>query len=107
LGRKVSVLRLELAELCEELRLTEQVLEAPHAAPRYILIDRKLVNVPLSPALLTSGLLNWNEVDVSSRYPGKTSPPETDESIAAFVRRKFSAQLLDRLVGPFISGIYG
>jgi oxygen-dependent protoporphyrinogen oxidase len=97
----------ELAELCKELLLTEQVLETPRGAPRYILINRKLVNVPLSPALLTSGLLSWGtKLTFLRDVLGKTSPPETDESIAAFVRRKFSAQLLDRLVGPFISGIY-
>jgi len=97
----------ELAELCKELLLIEQVLEAPHGAPRYILIDRKLVKVPLSPALLTSGLLSWGtKLTFLRDILGKTSPPETDESIAAFVRRKFSAQFLDRLVGPFVSGIY-
>jgi protoporphyrinogen/coproporphyrinogen III oxidase len=97
----------ELAELCKDLLLTEQVLETPRGAPRYILINRKLVNVPLSPALLTSGLLSWGtKLTFLRDILGKTSPPETDESIAAFVRRKFSAQLLDRLVGPFISGIY-
>jgi oxygen-dependent protoporphyrinogen oxidase len=97
----------ELAELCKELLLTEQVLETPRGAPRYILINRKLVNVPLSPALLTSGLLSWGtKLTFLRDVLGKTSPPETDESIAAFVRRKFSEQLLDRLVGPFISGIY-
>jgi oxygen-dependent protoporphyrinogen oxidase len=37
---------------------------------------------------------------------GKSIPPDGDESVAAFVRRKFSAQLLDRLAGPFVSGIY-
>jgi oxygen-dependent protoporphyrinogen oxidase len=38
---------------------------------------------------------------------GSTSvPPKTDESIADFVRRKFSAEMLDRLVGPFVSGVY-
>ena len=97
----------ELAELCQDLLLTEQVLETPRGAPRYVLINRKLVNVPLSPALLTSGLLSWGtKLTFLRDILGKTSPPETDESIAAFVRRKFSAQLLDRLVGPFISGIY-
>jgi protoporphyrinogen/coproporphyrinogen III oxidase len=97
----------ELAELCKDLRLTEQVLETQRRAPRYILINRKLVNVPLSPALLTSGLLSWGTKLMFLRdILGKTSPPETDESIAAFVRRKFSVQLLDRLVGPFVSGIY-
>src|SRR4029077_4389790 len=37
---------------------------------------------------------------------GKSTPPANDESVAAFIRRKFSPQLLDRLVGPFVSGIY-
>jgi oxygen-dependent protoporphyrinogen oxidase len=37
---------------------------------------------------------------------GKSAPPDADESVAAFVRRKFSPQLLDRLVCPFVSGVY-
>jgi oxygen-dependent protoporphyrinogen oxidase len=37
---------------------------------------------------------------------GKSTPPDSDESVAAFIRRKFSDQLLDRLVGPFVSGVY-
>jgi oxygen-dependent protoporphyrinogen oxidase len=37
---------------------------------------------------------------------GTSNPPKEDESIADFVRRKFSAQMLDRLVGPFVSGVY-
>jgi len=37
---------------------------------------------------------------------GKSIPPDGDESVADFVRRKFSQQLLDRLAGPFVSGIY-
>jgi len=37
---------------------------------------------------------------------GKSIPPDADESVATFIRRKFSPQLLDRLVGPFVSGVY-
>jgi oxygen-dependent protoporphyrinogen oxidase len=37
---------------------------------------------------------------------GRSSPPPSDESVAAFTRRKFSRELLDKLVGPFVSGIY-
>src|SRR5712664_3077771 len=37
---------------------------------------------------------------------GTTRAPEEDESIATFVRRKFGEELLDRLVAPFVSGIY-
>jgi oxygen-dependent protoporphyrinogen oxidase len=72
------------------------------------LVDGRLQPVPLSPPAfflsgLISGVTKWALLrDIF----GKTVPPEPDESVAAFVRRKFSAQLLDRLVGPFVSGIY-
>ena len=36
----------------------------------------------------------------------RTHPPADDESIAAFVRRKFGDELLNRLVAPFVSGVY-
>lgn len=97
----------ELAELCDDLQLTPEVVAAPHGAPRYVLIDGKLMKVPMSPALFVSGLLSLStKFSLLRDALGKTSPPETDESIAAFVRRKFSAELLDRLVGPFVSGVY-
>src|SRR5258708_4677650 len=57
--------------------------------------------------MLTSSLLSartkWK---IARDAFGTTSAPEEDESVAAFVRRKFGEQLLDRLVGPFVSGIY-
>jgi protoporphyrinogen/coproporphyrinogen III oxidase len=97
-----------LRKLCAELGISSELLQAPPRAPRYVLIDGKLRPVPLNPpAFLLSSLLNgatkWALVrDIL----GKSTPPDADESVAAFVRRKFSAQLLDRLVGPFVSGIY-
>ena len=39
-------------------------------------------------------------------FSGHSAPPEGDESVAAFMRRKFSPELLEKLVGPFVSGIY-
>ena len=98
----------ELTELCDELGLGDEVLAAPKGAPRYILVGGKLVPVPLSPpALLFSSLLDWRTKYSFLRDAfGKSVPPREDESIAAFVRRKFSAELLERLVGPFVSGIY-
>jgi protoporphyrinogen/coproporphyrinogen III oxidase len=97
-----------LRDLCADLGISNDLLEAPPRAPRYVLIDGKLQPVPLSPpALLISSL-----IDGSTKWAllrdllGKTIPPDADESVAAFVRRKFSPQLLDRLAGPFVSGIY-
>ena len=99
---------IELAELCDELGLANELLAAPHSAPRYVLIDNELTPVPLSPpAVLFSGLLSWHtKFSFLKDAFGKSVPPIEDESVAAFVRRKFSAELLDRLAGPFVSGIH-
>jgi oxygen-dependent protoporphyrinogen oxidase len=98
----------ELAELCDQLRLTEQLLEAPHGAARYVLIGGELKKVPVSPsAFIASGLLSWGtKFSLLRDACGRSAPPESDESVGAFTRRKFSEELLERLVGPFISGIY-
>jgi oxygen-dependent protoporphyrinogen oxidase len=59
------------------------------------------------PAFFMSSLINGSTKWALVRdLLGKSIPPGGDESVAAFVRRKFSPQLLDRLVGPFVSGIY-
>jgi len=97
-----------LRSLCADLGIADQILQAPAAAPRYVLIDGALKAVPLSPpALLSSSFLSartkWR---IARDAFGNTRPPEEDESVAGFVRRKFGAELLERLVGPFVSGIY-
>jgi oxygen-dependent protoporphyrinogen oxidase len=97
-----------LRALCAELGLADNLLKAPASAPRYVLISGKLKEVPLNPAaLLTSSLLSpatkWK---IARDAFGTTIAPESDESIAAFVRRKFGAEFLDRLAAPFVSGIY-
>lgn len=98
----------QLRSLCAELGIADQLLEAPPRAPRYVLIKGKLQPVPMSPpAFFTSSLINGSTKWALVRdMVGKSAPPETDESVAAFVRRKFSDQLLERLVGPFVSGVY-
>ena len=99
---------IQLRHLCEDLGISDQVVQAPPRAPRYVLIGGELRPVPLSPpAFFVSSL-----VDGSTKWAlvrdilGKSVPTDGDESVAAFVRRKFSPQLLDRLVGPFVSGIF-
>jgi oxygen-dependent protoporphyrinogen oxidase len=97
-----------LRQLCTELAISDQLLEAPPRAPRYLLVDGKLQPVPMSPpAFFMSSLINGSTKWALVRdIFGKSIPPDADESVAAFVRRKFSPQLLDRLVGPFVSGVY-
>ena len=98
----------QMMQLFDELGIRRQVVQAPAGAPRYVLVNGMLEEVPMNPAaFLISGL-----VGIGTKFAllrdviGKSTPPARDESIADFVRRKFSAELLDRLVGPFVSGVY-
>lgn len=98
----------QLRGLCAELGIADQLLEAPPRAPRYVLVDGKLQAVPMSPpAFFNSSLINGSTKWALVRdIFGKSAPPDGDESVATFVRRKFSDELLERLVGPFVSGVY-
>jgi protoporphyrinogen/coproporphyrinogen III oxidase len=99
---------LQLRSLCADLGIADQLMEAPAHAPRYVLIDGKLWPVPMNPvAFFLSPLINGSTKWALVRDTfGKSVPPDADESVASFLRRKFSNQLLDRLVGPFVSGVY-
>ena len=94
--------------LCEELGIAQQLLKAPANAPRYVLTGGELREVPLSPpAFFTSRLFTLKtKFSVLRDAIGRSSPAGDDETVAKFVRRKFSPELLEKLVGPFVSGIY-
>lgn len=97
-----------LLKLIDALGLKDQLQHADPRAPRYILLRGKLVPAPMSPPSLFSTPLfsagtKWRILTEILRH---TQPPAEDESIAAFVRRKFGSELLDRMVAPFVSGVY-
>jgi oxygen-dependent protoporphyrinogen oxidase len=97
-----------LLNLCRELHIDDQLLPAPANAPRYVLVQGSLRPVPLSPpAFIASSLFGpVTKLRVLRDILGRSTAPQKDESVAAFTRRKFSGELLDKLVGPFVSGIY-
>jgi len=97
-----------LLEMIRKLGIEDQLLTADARMPRYILRGGHLVEAPMSPfALLGTPLFGartkWRLFTEVFR---RAQPPEGDESIAAFVRRKFGDDLLDGMVGPLVSGIY-
>ncbi|MDQ1389438.1 MAG: protoporphyrinogen/coproporphyrinogen oxidase [Acidobacteriaceae bacterium] len=97
-----------LLNLWPELHIDDQLLPAPANAPRYVLVKGTLRPVPLSPpAFMASSLFSpVTKLRVVRDILGRSTPPQSNESVAAFTRRKFSRELLDKLVGPFVSGIY-
>ncbi len=98
----------QVLALVRELGLEPDLQVADSKAPRYIVRGKQLRRLPMSPsALLTSSFLGprsrWKLI---SEAIGSTNSPPEDESIAAFVRRKFGSEILDYLVAPFVSGVY-
>jgi len=98
----------EILDLIAKLGIASELLEADPRAPRFILRHGRLQKVPMSPpGLLTSSLLGtksrWKIVSEPFR---QTKPPDAEETIADFVRRKFGHEILEYLVAPFVSGVY-
>jgi oxygen-dependent protoporphyrinogen oxidase len=97
-----------LLKLIDALGIKDQLQYADRRAPRYILLREKMVPAPMSPpSLLSTPLFSaatkWRLLTEMMR---RTQPPAEDESIAAFVGRKFGPELLERMVAPFVSGVY-
>lgn len=78
------------------------------AATRFILRNAKLVALPMSPpAFLTSSALSVRAKLRLLREPFiAPAPPDADESVATFVRRRLGSEILDYAVDPFVSGVY-
>ncbi len=97
-----------LRNLISSLNLDSESLAADPKLPRYILKKSRLQAAPLSPGGLagTSLLSARTRMRIFTELLRKSKPPEADESVAAFIRRKFGPDLLENLAGPFVSGIY-
>ena len=97
-----------ISQLIDELNLSGELLRADSRAPRYILLGGKLVPAPLGPgSFLATPLISWRtKLRILSEPLFRSYPPDEEESIAAFVRRKFGEDVLTNLAGPFISGVY-
>jgi oxygen-dependent protoporphyrinogen oxidase len=97
------------ASLLGELGLDNSIVHAsPEVQNRYIVRRGKLVRLPLTPAeLLTSRLLsNTAKLAVFGEPLVETGDSPVDESVAAFVRRRFNQEVLDYVVNPFVAGTF-
>jgi len=97
-----------LLTLIRELNLDDELVTANPRAPRFVVRNGRLHEIPMAPgALLRSGLLSvGTKVRLLADALGRTHPPAREESVADFVRRKFGNEILDYLVAPFISGVF-
>ncbi len=98
----------ELTALVEELGITGELAEGDPKASAYVLFDGTLHAVPSGPgAFIKSNLLSFAGKLRIAKEPLVAARREaTEESVAAFARRRVGAEAAERLVAPFVSGIY-
>ena len=92
--------------LCE-MGLEKQFVAGDSGARRYILKNGELHRAPLTPwGLLSTRLVNFRSKVLILGEPLRTTvPPDSEESLSAFAQRKFSSEILDYLIDPFVANI--
>ena len=104
--------------LCRRLGMEDQLVPTDERYRRSLVLFRgRPVAVPedfqlLAPSALwpvwKSPLFSpWGKLRIACElFVPKTRQPESDESLASFVRRRLGQEALDRLVQPLVGGIY-
>jgi oxygen-dependent protoporphyrinogen oxidase len=98
-----------VAGLLAELGLdSRRVTAAAEARTRYIVRRGRLMRLPMSLAeLLTSRLFsNAAKLAIFGEPLLEASDTAVDESVAAFVRRRFNQEVVDYLANPFVAGTF-
>jgi oxygen-dependent protoporphyrinogen oxidase len=98
-----------VAGLLSDLGLeASRVAAASAARNRYIVRRGRLTRIPMSPAeLLTTRLLsNVAKLAIFGEPLVEAGDSPLEESVAAFVRRRFNQEVLDYIVNPFVAGIF-
>jgi oxygen-dependent protoporphyrinogen oxidase len=96
----------ELLALCKELDLSPKP-ASPLAQKRYLFLQGRLTALPGSPLeALTTPVLSVGGKLAFLREPYRAKTQAADISIADFFRHRLGAEAVERLVDPFISGIY-
>jgi oxygen-dependent protoporphyrinogen oxidase len=98
-----------LLELVEALGLEERLVWADAKLPRFVWWDDRLQAVPSSPpALLSTQLLSpLGKLRAVVGALGFVRPSAAGaESVADFFERHLGREVLERLVAPFVSGVY-
>lgn len=97
----------QIASLVDELDLRDQLRIGNDDLPMYVYFDGDLKVVPLSPReALTTDLLSLRGKLRILKEP-LTGPTRDDESVDAFLTRKFGREAARRYLGPLYSGLYG
>jgi protoporphyrinogen/coproporphyrinogen III oxidase len=106
------------AELCRELGLETDLIPSNDAARKtWIVVGKRLISLPdglmfliptkLMPTALTPLFSLGTKIRMGQELLHPPRKGEADESVAALVERHYGPEVVDRLAGPLLSGIYG
>ncbi len=95
-------------ELCAALGISDRLHRSnDNARKRYIFTGGELHRLPENgPSFLTSKLISWPGKFRLMTEPFAARAPGTDESLAAFGRRRLGEEALRKLIAPMASGIF-
>lgn len=96
-------------DLCASLGITNMLLRSnDNARKRFIYSDGMLHQLPENGlSFLKSKLISWPGKLRLAMEPFASKPPaETDETLAAFGRRRLGEEALNKLISPMVSGIF-
>lgn len=97
----------EIWGLVESLGLTGEALIASARMPRYIDFGGRLHPVPMSPvALLATELLSVRGKRRLLREPFVSRAAAEEETVHAFFERRLGREVAERLVEPFVAGVF-
>ncbi len=108
IGPNTLIMKPPLYHLLNEMDLLREVQSANASAQkRFVAMDGAPVALPTHPLHALNnpliGLEGWSQI-VREPFVKRSSAPE--ESLAGFVERRLGRRVLERMVDPFVSGVY-
>lgn len=98
----------EMMALIQELGIMKEVAEGDPKAPAYVYFNGQLHPVPSSAgAFIKSKLLSFRgKLRIFKEPLVSVRRSDEEESIASFARRRIGREAAERMIAPFVSGIY-
>lgn len=99
-----------IVRLAVDLGLKDEIVLADHTLPRFVYWDEKLFALPLSPKdIPTFRLLSLpGAIRAGLGAAGFVlpAPPGKEETIKEFITRHLGAEVFQKMIDPFVSGVY-
>src|SRR5437667_6791425 len=106
------------ADLCREVGLEDQLISSNDTERKtYILLKGRLVPIPdglmfmvptrILPVVFSSLFSPLTKFRIAREWFHSPASSDQDESVAEFVERHYGSELVERLVDPLLSGVYG